>query len=67
MLSSHIYYSEHSNSVFTGQSASDASLYEKDYDNAYRPSLENQVYARAPRGIPQDPFEVNRLLTILND
>ena len=67
MLSSHIYYSEHSNSVFTGQSASDTSLYKRDYDRAYSPSLENQVYARAPRGILRDPFKVNRLLTILND
>jgi len=46
MLSSHVYYSERSNSVFTGQSASDASLYERDYDRAYRPMLNNQVYAR---------------------
>ena len=65
MLSSHIYYSERSNSIFTRQSALDASLYERDYDRAYRPTLNNQVYARAPRGIPQDPFEVNRLLTLL--
>jgi len=35
MLSSHVYYSEQSNSVFTGQSASDASLYERDYAGAY--------------------------------
>ena len=67
MLLSHIYYSEWSNSVFTGQSASDTSLYERDYDQAYCPAFENQVYARAPRGIPQDPFEVNRLLTLLSD
>jgi len=67
MLSSHAYYSEQSNSVFTGQSASDASLYERDYAGAYRPSLNNQVYARAPRGVPRDPFEVNQLLTTLND
>ena len=67
MLSSHVYYSKRSNSIFTGQSASDASLYERDYHRAYHPMLNNQVYARAPRGIPRDPFEVNRLLTLLGD
>jgi len=67
MLSSHVYYSEWSNSVFTGQSALDTSLYKRDYNLAYRPILNNQVYARAPRGIPWDPFEVNGLLILLSD
>jgi hypothetical protein len=70
MLSRDAYVSRRSNSVFVGQSARDARSYERRNGDAYSPfttTSNNQVYVRAPRGLPLSPLHVKKLRTLYRD
>ena len=61
------YYSKHSNALFVGQSATDASAFERNSYDTYCPPTSNQTYARTIWGIPGSIFELNKLLTLIKD
>ena len=67
MYSNRVYYSKCSNALFVGQSATDASTFERNNYDAYCPPNSNQTYARAIRGIPNSIFKFNKLLTLILD
>ncbi|KAH9479995.1 hypothetical protein JR316_0006592 [Psilocybe cubensis] len=65
-LPRHTWYSNRSNSVFTGNTAVAAMQWEQTHDNAYNP-YKNPLYAVAPRGVPRNPLEVKGLIQITQD
>ena len=68
MLSRNVYFSTATNIVFAGQSATEASRLESQGGDARRAMHDDsQVYARVTRGIPMNPFEVKRLITVARD
>ena len=67
MFSNRAYYSSCSNSLFVGQSVTDASTYKHHYSGPYCPPNASQLYTRAPRGVPLNIREVHKLLTLIKD
>ena len=67
MYSNRAYFSRRSNALFVGQSAADASAFERDHHDAYYPPNSNQTYVRSIRGIPGSILELNKLLTLVKD
>ncbi|KAH9474192.1 hypothetical protein JR316_0013507 [Psilocybe cubensis] len=65
-LPRHTWFSERSNTVFTGNTAIAAMQWERTHDNAYNP-FKNPLYATAPRGVPRNPLEVKGLVRITQD
>ncbi len=66
MLSRSVYFSPRTNTVFAGQTATDASRYEMDNRETFPLSqISSQVYARSPRGIPMNPLEARKLVTVV--
>jgi hypothetical protein len=64
MLSRHTYVSRETNTVYVGQTATEASRIEIQSRRIFYPPR-GQVYAQATRGIPLNPAEVRRLRTII--
>jgi hypothetical protein len=59
-----IYYSARTNIVYVGQSAAVASQFEMQNQSGYRPVHGHPLYSRVPRGVPRNPEELDRLMTI---
>ena len=72
MLSRTTYLSRTTNTVYVGDSAQEAKIHERRDIGAYTPhnssnSNNNQVYVRAPRGLPLNPYQVKQLRTLYRD
>ena len=66
MLSRNVYFSPQTNTVFAGQTATEASRYEtNNWEMFLLSQLNSQVYARSLRGIPMNPMQARKLITIV--
>lgn len=67
MLSPTVYVARN-NVVFAGKSAVAAATYEMTHAEAYSERvMKGQLYRKAPRGFPMNPYELKRMVRFVND